>query len=101
MTQRQQETSIDIAARQTGLETRTVRRCVQVGLVSRPLTEDDLAELRRVRRLTELKVNLAGVEIIVRMRRRIVELQTALEQARRHRERRQQSDPKRTDSDRR
>jgi hypothetical protein len=34
MTQRQQETSIDIAARQTGLETRTVRRCVQVGRVS-------------------------------------------------------------------
>jgi hypothetical protein len=101
MTQRQQETSIDIAARQTGLETRTVRPCVQVGLVSRSLTEDDLAELRRVRRLTELKVNLAGVEIIVRMRRRIVELQTALEQARRQRERRQQSDPKRTDSDRR
>ncbi len=89
MTQRQQETSIDIAARQTGLETRTVRRCVRVGLVSRSLTEDDLAELRRVRRLTELKVNLAGVEIIVRMRRRIVELQTALEQARRQRDRRQ------------
>jgi hypothetical protein len=39
------------------------------------MTEDDLAEPRRVRRLTELEVNLAGVEIIVRMRRRMVELQ--------------------------
>jgi DNA-binding transcriptional MerR regulator len=78
MTQRQQHTAIDIAARRTGLEPRTIRRCLRVGLVSTSLTEDDLAELRRVRRLTELEVNLAGVEIIVRMRRRIVELEAEL-----------------------
>ena len=32
-------------------------------------------ELRRIRRLTDLGVNLAGAEIILRMRRRIEELQ--------------------------
>jgi DNA-binding transcriptional MerR regulator len=78
MTQRQKHMSIDIAARETGLEPHAIRRCVRVGLVSSSLKEDDLAELRRVRRLTELRVNLAGAEIIVRMRRRIVELQTEL-----------------------
>jgi DNA-binding transcriptional MerR regulator len=85
MAQRQQHTSIDMAARRTGLETHTIRRCVRVGLVSRSLIDDDLAELRRIRRLTELGVNLAGAEIIVRMRRRMVELQTALEQTRQQR----------------
>lgn len=78
-TQRQQQPSIDVAARQTGLEPHTIRRLVRVGIVSSSLTEDDLAELRRVRRLTDLEVNLAGVEIIVRMRRRIVTLQADLE----------------------
>jgi DNA-binding transcriptional MerR regulator len=82
-TQRQQETSIDMAARRTGLEPHAIRHCVQAGLVSGCLTEDDVAELRRVRRLTDLEVNLAGAEIIVRMRRRIVKLQTLLGQSRR------------------
>lgn len=71
----EQQTSIDIAARLTGLDPHVIRRLVRVGLVSRAMTENDLAELRRIRRLTELKVNLAGAEIIVRMRRRIIELQ--------------------------
>ena len=78
MSQRQQHTSIDSAARRTGLEPHTIRRCVRVGPISGSLTEDDLAELRRVRRLTGSEVNLAGVEIIVRMRRRIVELEAEL-----------------------
>ena len=38
--QRQQQTSIDIAARQTGLEPHTIRRLVRVGIVSSSLTED-------------------------------------------------------------
>jgi DNA-binding transcriptional MerR regulator len=77
----QQQTSIDIAARRTGLEPDVIRRFVRVGLVSRSMTENDLAELRRIRRLTELKVNLAGAEIIVRMRRRIIQLQAVAGQS--------------------
>jgi DNA-binding transcriptional MerR regulator len=100
MPQKQRVTSIGVAARRTGLESHTVRHCVRAGLVSNSLTNDDLAELRRVRRLTELEVNLAGVEIIVRMRRRIVELQTALEESRQHSLRRYKSDRRSTNSDR-
>jgi DNA-binding transcriptional MerR regulator len=78
MSQEQKPVSIDNAARKTGLAPQTIRRCVQVGLVNDPLTEDDLANLRRVRRLTELEVNMAGAEIIIRMRHRILALQAEL-----------------------
>lgn len=71
--------AIHIAACRCGLDTRLVRYYVDIGLVSWPLTEAELAELRRIRRLTELGVNLAGVEIILRMRRRIEELLQELE----------------------
>ena len=67
--------TVTIAARRAGLEPHAVRHCVQAGLVGETLTEDELIELRRVRRLTDLGVNLEGVEIILRMRRRIVALQ--------------------------
>jgi DNA-binding transcriptional MerR regulator len=66
--------TVTIAARRMGLEPHIVRHCVQIGLLGETLTEDELIELRRVRRLTELGVNLAGVEIILRMRRRILAL---------------------------
>jgi len=71
--------TIQIAARQAGVSPRTVRRYVRRGLVSEPLTEEDLAELRRIRRLTRLGINLAGVETILHMRRRIEELQMRIE----------------------
>lgn len=70
----QEETTyiaVTVAARQCGLTPRDIRRYVQRGLVSEMLTEADLAELRRIRRLINLGVNLAGVEIILHMRRRI------------------------------
>jgi len=66
--------TITVAARRTGLSPRTVRRYVQCDLLNEALTEADLAELRCIRRLTGLGVNLAGVEIILRMRRQIEEL---------------------------
>ena len=67
--------TVTIAAQRVGLTSRTVRRYIQRGLVREMLTERDLTELRRIRRLTDLGVNLAGAEIILRMRRRIEELQ--------------------------
>jgi len=77
MAEREQTTDITItvAARRTGVSPRTVRRYVRRGLVRDPFTEGELAELRRIRRLTDLGVNLAGVEIILHMRRQIVQLQ--------------------------
>ena len=67
--------SITIAARQAHLAAGTVRRYIRRGLMGEPLSAEDVSELRRARRLTALGVNLAGVEIILRMRRQILELQ--------------------------
>ena len=77
MTKREENTyiTITIAARRTGLSPRSVRRYLRMGLVDEMLGEAELVELRRIRRLTSLGVNLAGVEIILRMRRQIEELQ--------------------------
>ena len=68
--------SIEIAASSAGLSPARVRYLVRVGLVQpvvvergRPLFGDvELARLRKVRRLmTDMGVNLAGVEIILRL----------------------------------
>jgi len=75
-----ESTSITIrtAAQRAGLDVYVVRHCVEVGLMEESLTERDLVELRRVRRLMTLGINLPGVEVILRMRRRIQELQAEL-----------------------
>jgi DNA-binding transcriptional MerR regulator len=72
-----QVTSITItkAARRAGVDVYVVRHCVEIGLMEEELTERDLAELRRVRRLMTLGINMPGVEVILRMRRRIQDLQ--------------------------
>jgi DNA-binding transcriptional MerR regulator len=57
-----------------------VRRYIRRGLVGETLSEVELAQLRRVRRLRELGINLAGIEVILRMRRRIEELQARMAQ---------------------
>ena len=67
--------TVNKAARQAGVEVRVVRYCIEVGVAKEELTEDDVAELRRVRRLTSLGINLPGVEVILRMRRRIKALE--------------------------
>lgn len=67
--------TVNKAARQAGVEVHVVRYCVEVGVTNEKLTEDDVAELRRVRRLMSLGINLPGVEVILRMRRRIKNLE--------------------------
>jgi hypothetical protein len=71
--------SIHVAVRRTGLSERVVQECVVRELVREPLTEADLAELRRIRRLQELGVNLPGIEVILQMRRRIQALRAELD----------------------
>lgn len=70
--------TIRTAARRAGVDVYVVRHCVEVGLMEEDLSERDLAELRRVRRLMGLGINLPGVEVILRMRRRIQNLQAEL-----------------------
>jgi DNA-binding transcriptional MerR regulator len=71
---RQTYLTISAAAQRTRLSYHIVRRCVRLGLVSEELTETELAELRRIRRLVDLGVNLAGIQVVMGMRRQIEEL---------------------------
>lgn len=70
--------SIRVAVRRSGLAEEMVEECVARRLVGDSLTEADLAELRRIRRLLELGVNLPGIEVALQMRRRIQALQAEL-----------------------
>lgn len=81
MTERRETIYISIraAGQRTGLPRRTVQECIERRLVREPLSADDLAELRRIRRLRELGVDLQGIEIILHMRRRIQALQAELD----------------------
>jgi hypothetical protein len=70
---------LTVIARQVGLSTAIIEHCLEVDLIRQPLSSDDLAELRRIRRLRMLGVNLSGVEIILRMRRRLQVMQVEME----------------------
>ena len=69
--------SISVVARLTGLHEQTIRQYERIGLIrpgrtpggTRTFSDGDLARLRAIANLThEMGVNLAGVEIIMRMR---------------------------------
>jgi MerR family transcriptional regulator/heat shock protein HspR len=73
------------------MEVQMVRRLQAVGLIEgiqmvegeRRYSDEDVAQLRRIRRLhRDLGVNLAGVEIILRLSARLQALQRELEQFR-------------------
>lgn len=70
--------TIKRAARQARVDVTVVRHCIEVGVLKEELTQKDLAELRRVRRLKSLGINLAGIEVILRMRRRIEALEAEI-----------------------
>lgn len=75
---------ISIAARMVGVQCHTLRYYERIGIIEpsrsrgniRLYSERDIARLRRVKTLMDdLGVNLAGVEIILRMSQRMTELQ--------------------------
>jgi MerR family transcriptional regulator/heat shock protein HspR len=86
MNQEEQEPKyvISVAARMVGVQTHTLRYYERIGIIEpsrssgriRLYSEKDIVQLRRVKTLMEeLGVNLAGVEVILRMMKRISELQ--------------------------
>ncbi|MCD6302517.1 MAG: helix-turn-helix transcriptional regulator [Anaerolineae bacterium] len=83
---------ISIAARMVSLHPQTLRYYERIGLVkpsrtrgqTRLYSQKDIERLRKITRLTdELGVNLAGVEVILNMTRRIEELQQELDRVQR------------------
>ena len=82
---------ISVAARMLNMQSHTLRYYEKIGIVEpyrsrgniRLYSERDIALLQRVRSLVEdLGINLAGVEIILRMAQRMGELQNELEHVR-------------------
>jgi MerR family transcriptional regulator/heat shock protein HspR len=80
---------ISIAARMVGVQTHTLRYYEKVGIIEpyrsqgniRLYSERDVAHLKRVKTLMEdMGVNLAGVEVIMRMMQQMLELQNQLQE---------------------
>ena len=80
---------ISIAARMVGVHTHTLRYYERIGIIEpsrsggniRLYSERDVAHLRRIKTLMDdLGVNLAGIEVILRMVQRINELQHHMEE---------------------
>ena len=80
---------ISIAARMLGIQTHTLRYYERIGVISpyrsqgniRLYSERDINQLRRMKTLMDdLGVNLAGIEVILRMTKRITELQQHIEE---------------------
>ncbi len=81
---------ISVAAKLVGVQTHTLRYYERIGIIEpsrskgniRLYSERDIEILRRVKTLMDdLGVNLAGVEVILRMSERMLEMQQAIEQA--------------------
>ena len=79
---------ISIAAKILGIQTYTLRYYEKIGIIEPPrsrgnirlYSERDIARLRRVKTLiNDLGINLAGVEVILRMAERMTELQHQIE----------------------
>jgi MerR family transcriptional regulator/heat shock protein HspR len=82
---------ISIAAQLTGLHPQTVRLYERIGLVqprrisnkNRLYSDSDILRLQQIRRFTqEMGVNLAGVEIILELLKRIERLQDEVDELR-------------------
>lgn len=82
---------ISVAARMVELHPQTLRYYERVGLIRphrskgnrRLYSTNDIERLRRINRLVDqLGVNLAGVEVIFNMRRRMLEMQEEMDRTR-------------------
>jgi len=80
---------ISIAARMIGVQTHTLRYYERIGIIEpyrsqgniRLYSDRDVARLQRAKTLMDdLGVNLAGVEVILRMLQRMSELQSRLDE---------------------
>jgi MerR family transcriptional regulator/heat shock protein HspR len=80
---------ISIAAKMIGVRTHTLRYYERIGIIEprrsqgniRLYSNSDIVLLRRAKALMgDLGVNLAGIEVILRMLERMVELQNRLEE---------------------
>lgn len=80
---------ISIASKMLGVQTHTLRYYEKIGVVQpyrslgniRLYSENDIVRLRRVKNLMdELGVNLAGVEVVLRMSESIAELQRRIKE---------------------
>ncbi len=78
---------ITIAARMVGVQTHTLRYYERIGIIEpyrsrgniRLYSESDVVRLRQAKTLVDdLGVNLAGIEVILRMLERMTELQNHL-----------------------
>ena len=80
---------ISIASRLVGIETHTLRYYERLGLIQpyrsegniRYYSEGDIERLRRIKTLMDdLGINLAGVEVVMRMAERMTEMQRRIEE---------------------
>jgi len=80
---------ISVAARIVGVETHTLRYYERIGLVEpyrskgkiRYYSEADIERLRQIKTLMgDLGINLAGVEVVIRMAEKMTELQKQIQE---------------------
>lgn len=80
---------ISVAARMVGIGTHTLRYYEKLGLVQpyrsggniRYYSENDIEQLHHIKTLMdELGINLAGVEVVMRMTEKITELQCRIQE---------------------
>jgi len=82
---------ISVAARMVGLHAQSLRHYERIGLIQpsrshgrqRLYSQSDVARLRHIQRLIQdLGVNLAGVEVIIRMNERVRKMEEEMERLR-------------------
>ncbi len=80
---------ISVAARMVGVQSYTLRYYERIGIIEpsrsrgniRLYSERDIARLRRVKTLMDdMGVNLAGVEVVMRVMQQILELQSHVQE---------------------